>query len=230
MIACLFAALAGTVLVNAPQASAAPPCSDVAVISARGTAEPAPPLGLTGESFVAAVRAVLPGKTVSAYGVNYPASSDFNNRLRLAETVANGVTDAQNRVKYIARTCPNTKIVLSGYSQGAVVAGYATSGKIAIPDRYRQYESKVPPPLPADVARHVVAVVLFAPPSDRFISDVGAPPIRVGAAYAPKTVRYCIPGDTICNGAPAGQPNGLHVLYAVNGDTVRGAQYVAARV
>ncbi|MGV9714029.1 cutinase family protein [Gordonia sp. NPDC003424] len=230
IVACVLAMFAGTSLLHSPKAAAAAPCSDVEVVFARGTAEPAPPIGLTGESFLVALRSQLPGRSVSAYGVNYPASNDFNNRLRLAETVVNGVVDAQNRVKYVARTCPNTKIVLGGYSQGAVVAGYATSGKIAIPDQYRQYENRVPPALPADVARHVTAVVLFAPPSDRFISDVGAPPIRVGAPYAPKTVRYCIPGDTICNGAPAGQPNGLHVLYTINGDTLSAARYVAARV
>ncbi|MFW0793779.1 cutinase family protein [Gordonia sp. CPCC 205515] len=230
LVACLFAALGGTALTSGAKAAAAPGCSDVAVIFARGTAEPAPPIGLTGQSFVNAVRAQLPGKSVSAYGVNYPASSDFNNRMRIAESVADGVTNAQNRAKLIARTCPNTKIVLGGYSQGAAVAGYATSGKITIPDRYRQYEAKVPAPLPANVAKNIAAVVLFAPPSDRWISDVGAPPIRVGAPYAPKTVRYCIPGDTVCDGAPVQQPNALHVLYTVNGDTVRGAQYVASRV
>ncbi|MYR08215.1 cutinase family protein [Gordonia sp. SID5947] len=226
---CLFAALAGGMVMNSPKAAAAS-CSDVAVVFARGTAEPAPPIGLTGQSFVAALRSQLPGKSVGAQGVNYPASSNFNDRPKFVKTVADGVTEAQNEVKAIAASCPGTKIVLGGYSQGAVVAGYATSGKITIPDRYRQYESQVPAPLPAKVASHVTAVVLFAPPSDRFISDIGAPRIRVGAPYEAKTVRYCIPGDTICNGAPVGQPNALHVLYTVNGMTLDAARYVVGRV
>ena len=228
-VLCVFAALAGGVVMNSPKAAAAS-CSDVAVVFARGTAEPAPPIGLTGESFVASLRSQLPGKTVAARGVNYPASSNFNDRPKFVRTVTNGVKEAQNQVKKIAAACPNTRIVLGGYSQGAVVAGYATSGKIAIPDQYRQYESEVPAPLPADVASHVAAVVLFAAPSDRFISDVGAPRIRVGAPYEAKTKRYCIPGDTICNGAPVGQPNALHVLYTVNGMSLDAARYVAGRV
>ncbi|WP_124711480.1 cutinase family protein [Gordonia insulae] len=226
---CLFAALAGGVVMNSPKASAAT-CSDVAVVFARGTVEPAPPIGLTGQSFVASLRSQLPGKSVDAIGVNYPASSNFNDRPKFVRTVTNGVKEAQRQVKTIAANCPGTRIVLGGYSQGAVVAGYATSGKIAIPDRYRQYESEVPAPLPADVARHVAAVVLFAPPSDRFINDIGAPKIRVGAPYEAKTKRYCIPGDTICNGAPVGQPNGLHVLYTVNGMSLDAARYVVGRL
>ncbi|MBD1322525.1 cutinase family protein [Gordonia hankookensis] len=226
---CLFAAIAGGVVMNAPKASAAT-CSDVAVVFARGTAEPAPPIGLTGQSFVGALRSQLPGKSVAAQGVKYAASSDFNNRPKFVRSVVDGVKEAQNEVKTIAATCPRTRIVLGGYSQGAVVAGYATSGKITIADRYRQYESQVPAPLPANVASHVAAVVLFAPPSDRFISDVGAPRIRVGAPYEPKTVRYCIPGDTICNGAPVGQPNALHVLYTVNGMPLDAAHFVVGRL
>ncbi|MFW0786441.1 cutinase family protein [Gordonia sp. CPCC 206044] len=224
-ILCLLAAVTASVALSDTKAQAAT-CSDVEVVFARGTIEPLPPLGLTGISFVEALRSQLPGKSVGSYGVNYPAGNNFNDRLRFAQSVVNGVKDAQTRVKYLAAVCPRTRIVLGGYSQGAVVAGYATSGKIAIPDRYRRYESMVPPPLPANVARHVAAVVLFAPPSDRFIRDVGAPPIRVGAPYEGKTVRYCIPGDTICNGARVGQPNSLHVLYAVNGMTLDAARYV----
>ena len=56
------------------------------------------------------------------------------------------------------------------------------------------------------------------------------PPIRVAPAYRYKTVRYCIPGDTICNGSPVGGPNALHVLYTVNGMTIDAANYVARRL
>ena len=54
--------------------------------------------------------------------------------------------------------------------------------------------------------------------------------MNVGPLYEGKTKRYCIAGDVVCDGAPVGQPNGLHVLYAVNGMTVDAAQYVKARL
>jgi len=231
-LVCALGALGGSIVATtttAPAASAAP-CSDVAVVFARGTAEPAPMLGLTGISFVESMRSQLRGKSVAAEGVNYAASDKFNNRVVFVCSVADGVRQTQRDVTAIARSCPKTRIVLGGYSQGAVVAGYATSGKIAIPDRYRQYEREVPPPLPADVASHIAAIVMFGAPSDRFITDIGAPPVRVGSAYRGRTVRYCIPGDTICNGAPVGGPNATHVLYTVNGMTMDAARFAVRRL
>ncbi|ROZ89182.1 cutinase family protein [Gordonia sp. OPL2] len=224
-MACLAMALSGSLIFSNAQAKAAP-CSDVEVIFARGTIEPAPPMGVTGVSFVEAVRSQLPGKSVSSYGVKYPASDKFNNRLAIANSVTVGVRSAQSRIKYLAANCPGTRVVLGGYSQGAVVAGFTTATGISVPSEYRQYASQVPPPLPGDVADNIAAVVLFAPPSDRFLRDIGSPPIEVDREYKAKTKSYCIAGDNICDGAPAGQPNGLHVLYSVNGMTLDAADYV----
>ncbi|WP_419230519.1 cutinase family protein [Gordonia sp. CPCC 205515] len=222
------AMVCGGTLLATPMASAAPACPDVDVVFARGTVEPAPPLGLTGLSFVTALRSQLPGKSVADHGVNYPASGDFSNRLKFAQTVVTGVDDAQRHITAVAAACSRTKIVLGGYSQGAVVAGYTVSPGVVVPERYRQYASRVPKPLPTKVLDRITALVLFAPPSDRFMADVGAPPVRTNPRLANRTVRYCIPGDTICDGAPAGQPNGLHVLYSVNGMTLDAARFVVA--
>lgn len=221
--------VAGALLGPAPQAAAAPNCPDVEVVFARGTVETAPPVGVTGESFVAALRNQLPGQSVAVYGVNYPAGSNFNNRVAFVEGVVKGVNDTQRRVNYLASACPSTDIVVGGYSQGGVVATYALGNKIQLEPQYQQYEDRVPPALSPDVASHVKAVVLFAPPSEQWIRQVGAPPMNVGPLYARKTKSYCIAGDVVCDGAPVGQPNGLHVLYAVNGMTVDAAQYVTAR-
>lgn len=224
----LFVAASGA-LVAAPQAAAAP-CPDVEVVFARGTAETAPPVGLTGLSFAQALRSQLPGKTVSVYGVDYPASNNFNNRVAFVRNVVDGITAAQDHIKATAARCPNTGIVLGGYSQGAAVAAYAANSGIAVPARYAEYASQAPKPMPESVEPRVKAVVLFAPPSDRWIRDIGAPEMNVGPRYRPKTVTYCIPGDVVCDGAPVGQPNALHVLYGVNRMNVQAAQYAAARV
>lgn len=121
-----------------PSASAQP-CPDVDVVFARGTSEP-PGVGGTGQAFVDAVIAQAAPKSVNVYPVNYPASSDFGNRIQFAQTVIDGINDARAHVEATAANCPNTKIVLGGFSQGAVVAGYLTSAEIppGIPPEYLQ--------------------------------------------------------------------------------------------
>jgi cutinase len=201
-----------------PIASAAP-CPDVEVVFARGTFEP-PGIGLTGETFVDSLRALAAGKSVDVYPVNYPASLDF-------ATAADGVIDASNKVRDIAATCPNTKIVLGGYSQGAAVIGYITED--AVPAGFT-LPAGITGPMPPSVANHVAAVALFGKPSSGFLQTINtsAPPITVGPLYAAKTIDLCIPEDPICS--PGGNDNGAHTLYAVNGLTVQAADYAALRL
>ena len=107
--------------VTPPSASAAP-CTDVQVVFARGTFE-APGVGGVGQAFVDSLRSKIGDKSMDVYPVNYPASLDF-------ATAADGVIDARNKVQDVANTCPNTEIVLGGFSQGAAVAGYITADAV----------------------------------------------------------------------------------------------------
>ena len=206
------AAIAGS-LVGAPvQSASAEPCPDVEVIFARGTGEP-PGVGGVGQAFVDALQSTVAGKSVSVYPVNYAASGNFEDRTAFAQTVIDGVRDAGAHVESTAANCPDTRIVLGGYSQGAAVAGFVTSADVpsGVP------AAAVPQPLPAEVADHVAAVVLFGKPSDAWTSRYGAPAITVGPAYAAKTTQLCAQGDTICDGTPGGNPSFAHALYPVNG-------------
>jgi len=224
------AAIVAWAMPLSPPAHSAPAgsCPDVEVVFARGTAEP-PGLGITGTFFVESLRSQAGGRSVGTYAVNYPASSDFGDRLLLARTVLNGVRDAQAHIEFMAANCSGTRVVLGGYSQGAVVAAFATlAGKPAgLP---AGYAASVPAPMPPGVAHHVAAVVLFGKPSDRWLRDVGGPAIAIGPLYAGKTIDFCIPGDTICDGAGAGPPNALHSLYAFNGMAFGGAGFAASRL
>jgi cutinase len=204
-----------------PAAWADPGCPDVEVIFARGTFEP-PGVGGIGEAFTDELRAQpqLIGKSVDVYAVNYPASLNFS-------TAADGVIDASNRVRDMASRCPDTKMVLGGYSQGAAVVGYVTADKI--PDGY------VPPdgitgPMPPEVANHVAAVALFGKPSNGFLNSIDrtAPPITVGSRYVAKTIDQCVPEDPVCS--PTGGDNGAHGAYAVNGMTAQAAGIAAQKV
>jgi cutinase len=227
------AALSCTALMAAPVpfAAAQPPppgCPDIQVVYARGTGE-AVGFGGIGQQFVDAVRAQAAPRSVDAYPVNYAASSDFGNRIQFARTVVDGIRDAGTKVQTTAATCPNTRIVLSGFSQGAAVAGFVTSAEIPeeVPVEYRSF---IPEPLADEVSEHVAAVVLFGQPSATFLRDSGAPPIVIGPSYQGKTLSLCAEGDTICNGAPVGGPSFAHASYGFNGMVNEGAAYAVARL
>jgi cutinase len=201
-----------------PSASAAP-CPDVEVVFARGTFEP-PGVGDTGQAFVDALRAKVGGKSVDVYPVNYPASLDFS-------TAADGIIDATNKIRDMAASCPDTKMVLGGYSQGAAVMAYATED--AIPTGYTM-PAGITGPMAPEVANHVAAVALFGKPSSGFLQSIytGAPPITVGHLYSGKTTDLCIPEDPICS--PGGNDNGAHTLYPVNGMANQAADYAARQL
>jgi cutinase-like protein len=197
-------------------ASAAnPACPDVEVVFARGTFE-APGVGVTGQAFVDALNARLGGKTVQVYGVNYPASLDFG-------AAADGVVDASTKIESVATTCPSTKIVLGGYSQGAAVAGYTTFASVPaginLPDGAG--------PMAPAIAPHVAAVVLFGTPDDWFLSlvDHSAPPVTIGQLYAAKTLQLCATGDPVC--FPGGLDRAAHSSYKDNGMADQAADFAA---
>ena len=228
-IACFLGAVmvtAWAVLLSAAVPSAsAQPCPDVEVVFARGTGEP-PGVGGIGLAFVDSLRSQVGARSLGVYAVNYLASGDFGSGMEFARTVVDGIRDAGAHVQSMAANCPNTRMVLGGYSQGALVAGFVTSA--VIPEGVPA--SLVPAPMPPEVADHVATVALFGEPSDRFMRDVGAPPVAIGPLYAPKTIELCAPGDTICDGAPVGGPTVAHALYAVNGMVGQAATFAAGRL
>jgi cutinase len=214
-VLCAAAVTAGASMVAPVPFAAAEPCPDVEVVFARGTFEP-PGLGGIGQSFVNAVRSHATGKSVSVYAVNYPASTDF-------PTAVQGIRDAANHIEATAANCPNTKIVLGGFSQGAAVAGFVTSD--AVPSG--GFADKVPDPMPPGIADHVAAVALFGKPSPKFMKLIDTPPVEIGALYAPKTIDLCIANDPICADHGDGANHGL---YNQNGMTDQAATYVASRL
>src|ERR1700742_3510649 len=217
VVAAASSALMGSVA-GIPTA-AAEPCPDVQVIFARGTFEPAG-VGVTGQAFVDALTGKLGGKSIDVYPVNYPASLDF-------ATAADGVIDASNKIREVAASCPNTKMVLGGYSQGAAVVAYTTED--SVPPGFNLPDG-ITGPMPPDVANHVAAVALFGKPSSGFLQMIytGAPPITVGPLYAGKTTDLCIPEDSVC--APGGNDNAAHNLYPVNGMADQAADFAARRL
>jgi len=192
----------------------AQPCPDVEVVFARGTTEE-PGAGPTGDAFVNALRSRIGTKTLELYPVDYPATTDF-------PTALDGVRDASARVESMAANCPNTNIVLGGFSQGAAVAGYVTAD--VIPDGAPE---GAPNPMPDDVAKRVVAVTLFGKPNDRFMRAINQPGVDVGPLYADKTVELCVDDDFVCS---SGRDFNAHTQYVETGMVDRAAIFAAGKV
>ena len=197
-----------------PSASAEP-CPNVEVVFARGTNEP-PGVGRIGQDFVDTLRSRVGTKSLGVYPVNYPANMDF-------PTAIDGINDAGHHVESMAATCPKTKMVLGGYSQGAAVMGFVTAN--TVPDGINL--AQPPQPMPPEVANHVAAVALFGKPSSQFMSVVNEPPITIGPLYAPKTIELCVPNDPVCSGS--GYP-AAHRQYVEAGMVDQAADFTAGRL
>ncbi|WP_396912034.1 cutinase family protein [Mycolicibacterium sp.] len=211
------AAVATSMYHVAPTPSAqAEICPDAEVVFARGT-DDAAPLGPTGEDFIATLRSHVSLKWVRAYGVDYPASLDFDKAV-------DGIGDARAHILATAAGCPETKIVLGGYSQGAAVIGFVTAS--TVPDGVAADE--VPTPMPDYIADHVSAVVLFAKPAPRVMRFLGDPTVTVGPRYRPRTLEVCVDNDLICDAD--GSSFAAHDTYIKSGMTDRGATFAASKL
>jgi cutinase len=199
----------------APVASAAP-CPDAEVVFARGTTE-LPGVGPTGEAFVSSLRSQLGTKSLGVYGVDYPASMDFADAIE-------GIADARAHVLSTVTTCPNTQLVLGGFSQGAAVIGFVTAS--VVPDGVSPLD--VPAPMSAEVADHVAAVALFGKPSTRFMKAISDPDVVVGPNYAAKAIDLCVDNDLVCD--PHGKSFSAHNEYAASGLVDQGATFAAQRL
>ena len=117
----------------AQQAAAAPACPDVEVVFARGTDEPAG-IGQVGQALVDTLKPMLKGLSIGTYAVKYPASFEF------LEAAA-GANDMSRRVVSTVANCPDTKLVLGGYSQATPLVYLSFMISVFIGTRLRQTES-----------------------------------------------------------------------------------------
>jgi cutinase len=188
----------------------AQPCPDVEVVFARGTGEPAG-VGGVGQAFVDAVRSQADGRSVGVYAVNYPASADFGNGIQFAQTIVDGLFDARDHVESMAATCPNTRMVLGGYSQGAAVIDLATTA------------------MPPQVADHIAAAAIFGGPRSTFADTLSPGPLpATGPLYVAKTIDLCVPNDPIC--FQGGWDMRAHGAYVQSGMVNEAAAFAASRL
>jgi acetylxylan esterase len=139
-------------------------CPRVHVFGARETTVPQ---GFgSSKTVVDLVMGAFPGAT--SEDIIYPAIGDD----QYAASVAAGILAIVNQTRSFAARCPNTKLVLVGYSQGAQIMDDAFCGG---PDGQSLGNSSVP--TPADVGAKVAALIWMGNPR-----HVAGLPYNVGTA------------------------------------------------
>ncbi|HME79547.1 MAG TPA: cutinase family protein [Mycobacterium sp.] len=190
-----------------PKASAG--CPDAEVDFARGREE-APGVGEVGQAFINSLQKKVPHMTIGSYGVNYPADV----------SITDGSNDMSAHVQQMVASCPNTKLVLGGYSLGAAAADVV----VAMNRPGFGYTD----PMPPNMDQHIAGVALFGNGTQRVLGPVP----NFSPAFAGKTIDLCAGGDPICT-------RGIHDLhwsshlqnsYITSGLVDQAASFVAGRL
>ncbi|KAK2627824.1 hypothetical protein QTJ16_002470 [Diplocarpon rosae] len=144
-------------------------CKSHTVIFARGTHAPGNVGDTAGRPFFQAIASLVGAEDLAVQGVNYKAGVwGF-----LQGGDPQGSETAAKLVEQAFTQCPKTKLVLSGYSQGAQIIHNAAAK------------------LSAEISAKISSVVVFGDPKN------GS---AVGTVPASKTLIVCHDGDNICEG------------------------------
>nr|WP_232320997.1 cutinase family protein [Mycobacterium shimoidei] len=203
--------LATSLMLIAPVSTAsAASCPDVQLVFARGRLEP-PGAGQVGNALLNGLRSRT-SRNVGLYAVNYDADTD----------VINGANDMSGHIQYMANSCPDTRLVLGGYSLGAAV----TDVVLAAPGPMFGFDN----PLPPGTDQHIAAVALFGNGSQW----VG-PITNFNPIYNDRTIELCHGDDPICNPADpktwrANWPQHLAPAYIGAGMVNHAADFVAGKL
>ncbi|CAA9965572.1 Cutinase [Pyrenophora teres f. maculata] len=154
-------------------------CTDMTVIFARGTGEMGNVGTVSGPPMFKAIRAKLGNDRVTVQGVDYAASAAGNINLG-----GDGGQKMADLVQLAKKQCPSTKIIVSGYSQGAMVVHNAFSKGVSAED--------------------VAGAVMFGDPLKRQ---------AISGLAADKIKEFCGTADQICGGGGDGGATGSHLSY-----------------
>jgi cutinase len=197
-----------TLIASISKASAA--CPDVEVVFARGRQE-SPGAGVVGNAFVSALRSRV-SRNVGSYAVRYPADTE----------VDVGANDMSAHVQSTINGCPNTRVVLGGYSLGAAV----TDVVMAAPGPMFGFTN----PLPPGADQHIAAVALFGN-GTQWVGPIA----NFNPVYTDRTIDLCHGTDPICNPADPhtwnqNWPQHSGSLYIQDGMVNQAADFVAGKL
>jgi len=185
-------------------------CAAVSIITARASTEAA------GEGITGALAQAIQQdstQTVSRASVNYPATPN-----NYASSSLQGINALKAQLTNLVNSCPDTKVVLLGYSQGAHVVGDVLGGGQG------GSLGTATAPIAANIAGHVTAAATFGDP--RHVTN--GPNFNQGTsrangqfprsstqvnrlnAFSPRVRAWCDANDTFCSSGTSMQ---VHLTY-----------------
>ncbi|HEX8109916.1 MAG TPA: cutinase family protein, partial [Kofleriaceae bacterium] len=184
-------------------------CAAVAIITARASNEAAGE-GITGNLVTQIINTST--QTISRAAVDYPATLNNYNSSSLQ-----GINALKSQLTTEVPNCPNEKIVLLGYSQGAHVVldvlGGGQGGSLGT----------ATPPISSTISSHVTAVATFGDPRHvvNQAFDLGtstrnglfprsSTQLQVLSGFAPKIEAFCDANDQFCD---SGFSTQVHLTY-----------------
>lgn len=226
--------LLATVPAVLAQSTGSGSCSDVHLIIARGWNENYP--GRQG-ALTSAVCADLPGMSCDYEDVAYDAySTDY------CPSVAAGQRLALQKIDEYVAKCPNSAIVLSGYSEGATVIGNVLAGESSDP-RCPDTGFSGMTRTAAGASCNIAAVTLWGNPRHTANQPYNALTGGAGQAtetrdagglarlnfYTPRLQDYCSVDDLVCAPGLGANTVEAHTNY-FDYATSQAAQYIASAV
>jgi len=172
-------------------------CKPVTLIFARGTTEPGNLGTVVGPPLAAAMKSALGDDKVAVQGVDYAADIAGATSGAIDPQNAMGAQNMAALAQKVTTACPTTKVVLSGYSQGAE----EVRGALMAMDK--------------NTSAKVAAAVTFGDPLQ------SQPFANIDAA---KTKINCAPGDQVCN--EKFQISAAHLSYGTNGDIPASVKFI----
>ncbi|OAR00870.1 hypothetical protein LLEC1_02739 [Akanthomyces lecanii] len=170
-------------------------CDPVHIMIARGSTENTPGQLITLANDIIAAH---PGTTYE--NINYPALLD----PYYGPSVQQGTAAVKSQLTDYVKRCPDSKIVLLGYSQGAQITGDALCGGDAAGT------TAPTPPIDAAISSHVTAVVWYGDPRHNVSASYNQgsattdglyvrPASQSCDAFSDRIASYCDFGDPYCS-------------------------------
>ncbi len=188
-------------------------CKPITVIYARGTIEPGNVGDLVGPPFFNHLADLIGADNIAVQGVDYPATIGGY----LIGGDPGGAQTTADLLNQAASNCPDTQIVLSGYSQGAMEAHLGEA----------MVSAEVGAQIAAVVSRNAAHVQVVQ--SDMKKQVVFGDPFK-GRPFpnvdSSKVMTYCFNADFICDDLPV--VDTYHLEYVV--DTPAAATFVQGLV